>query len=946
MEYLTDFDTDVCCLTETWLKKGDSSKISEIKELGFNIQCKSRTGRGGGVAIVYKKNLKLTRQNSRTYGSFEHIESVVESSNQGLLRICCVYRSGTAGRANISDFCEDFDDYLGHLIHLPGKLIITGDFNIHMEDPQNTDTKRFQSVLFQHNLIQHVSESTHICDGILDLVLTRNNIADNINISNLQVVKTVTSSDHYFVGFTCTFPIEKNHDRVVVSGRCIKNIDLDNFKVDLMNSDLNNPALYIDASNAMEIYDRELAKALDNHAPLKEFKVKPDQDVWMNSECQKARCARRKLERDNRRMKTDESRNAWSCASKHAEAIINSTRDKYYKEQLEASRHDKKKTYSIVEHLMDRNLTKSLRPTNKSDDVVANEMCVFFKNKIEKIYADIENSPLTLNDSDSNEEECRFRGQLLENFKPISEEELIATITELNKKECENDPIPLKLLLKCLDEVKSILLFIVNDSLATGVFPNSLKEALVRPAIKDQNGDCNEYKNYRPISNLTFVSKIIEKTVHNQLCVHLNTHKLHAQNQSGYRSDHSCETATLAVYNDLLCVSDAKNKVILLLLDLSAAFDTVCHERLVWKLKEQFGVAGNVLNWFSSYLSNRSFSVSIGKHKSERCFIRIGVPQGSILGPILFILYTKGLEKIARKHGFWIHLYADDTQLYIEFNPLFHDLTNIESKIIDCLEEIKNWMIQNKLKLNENKTETLIVQTRNNFQSWSVDSISLSNSESIVPSNAVKSLGVLFDEYLTFESHISSVVQSCNIQLRNLRAVASKLDFDLKKQLIHCLVFSKLDYCNALLYGLPGCQQKRLQKVQNSCVRFLFGRRIRKWDSVKPYLKEAHFLPVKQRIDFKIALLTFKCINNIAPDYLKKCIKLKEQPTKLLRNDGDYFLLNVPPIPNYKRTDRSFSYASPNVWNSLPYHLRTCSNISLFKKQLKTFLFEQAFEHV
>ena len=151
---------------------------------------------------------------------------------------------------------------------------------------------------------------------------------------------------------------------------------------------------------------------------------------------------------------------------------------------------------------------------------------------------------------------------------------------------------------------------------------------------------------------------------------------------------------------------------------------------------------------------------------------------------------------------------------------------------------------------------------------------------------------------------------------------------------------------NALLYGLLGCQQKILQKVQNSCVRFLFGRRIRKWDSVKPYLKEAHFLPVKQRIDFKIALLTFKCINNIAPDYLKKCIKLKEQPTKLLRNDEDYFLLNVPPIPNYKRTDRSFSYASPSVWNSLPYHLRTCSNISLFKKQLKTFLFEQAFEHV
>ena len=129
----------------------------------------------------------------------------------------------------------------------------------------------------------------------------------------------------------------------------------------------------------------------------------------------------------------------------------------------------------------------------------------------------------------------------------------------------------------------------------------------------------------------------------------------------------------------------------------------------------------------------------------------------------------------------------------------------------------------------------------------------------------------------------------------------------------------------------------------NSCVRFLFGIKINKWDSVKPYLKAAHFLPVKQRIDFKIALTTYKCINNIAPEYLKQCIQVKEQPLRYLRNDEDYFLLQTPSVPNYVRTERSFSHAGPSVWNSPPYNFRTITDITVFKKQLKTYLFEVAF---
>ena len=141
-ELLLDAKIDVCLLTETWLRKGDSSKIAEIKQLGYNIHHQSRAGRGGGVAIAFKKHLNFTKRVTNKYKSFELIECVISSGNNNVLRLCCIYRTCTAKTSNVPDFCEDFDDYLESLVHLPGKVIIAGDFNIHTENDNNPDTRR------------------------------------------------------------------------------------------------------------------------------------------------------------------------------------------------------------------------------------------------------------------------------------------------------------------------------------------------------------------------------------------------------------------------------------------------------------------------------------------------------------------------------------------------------------------------------------------------------------------------------------------------------------------------------------------------------------------------------------------------------------------------------------------------------------------------------------
>ena len=209
--------------------------------------------------------------------------------------------------------------------------------------------------------------------------------------------------------------------------------------------------------------------------------------------------------------------------------------------------------------------------------------------------------------------------------------------------------------------------------------PSSFKKSIIVPLLKKPSLDAEVLKHYRPVSNLAFISKIIEKTVVLQLNHHLSTNNLFETYQSAYRRLHSTETALLKVQNDILIALDNKQAVVLLLLDLSAAFDTVCHTTLLKLLKSRYGITGKVLTWMESYLTNRCQAVMINNHISSSRDLSFGVPQGSVLGPTLFSLYIAPMTDIIRQHGLEYHLYADDTQMYLTFNPVNEDLSTIKS---------------------------------------------------------------------------------------------------------------------------------------------------------------------------------------------------------------------------------------------------------------------------
>jgi hypothetical protein len=324
----------------------------------------------------------------------------------------------------------------------------------------------------------------------------------------------------------------------------------------------------------------------------------------------------------------------------------------------------------------------------------------------------------------------------------------------------------------------------------------------------------------------------------------------------------------------------------MLLLDLSAAFDTVDHEILLKRLNTRFGIAGKALKWFNSYLSDRIQCVSINDFSSEALQLDCGVPQGSVLGPLLYLLYTSPVADILRQHKMSFHLYADDTQLYIPFSCNDNLSLNDSMKLIEsCLSDINTWMTTNKLKLNQDKTELLFFSSKYSPQKI-LPSLQF-GSEIIKPSTHARNIGVIFDTHLTMARHINNICKSSFYHLRNIAKIRKFISFQTTETLVHSFVSSKLDNCNSLLLGLPNKLLEKLQFVQNAAAKVITLSR--KQEHVTPILINLHWLPMKSRIEYKTLLLTFKALHGLSPVYIQDLIS-RYKPKRNLRSSSQLLL--------------------------------------------------------
>ena len=575
----------------------------------------------------------------------------------------------------------------------------------------------------------------------------------------------------------------------------------------------------------------------------------------------------------------------------------------------------------------------SCLPSSNSYKDLADKFGIFYRDKVKNIRSSIEEKlskqavypPIQFVTSSS------FSG-----FCPVTADLLLDTITGMNKKVSSTDPIPLPFVKQHLPIFLPMILDIVNASLITGIFPDELKHANVSPILKEKSMDSEVHGNFRPVSSLPFLSKVIEKVVHVQFSSYLNENNLIPKNQSAYLQKHSCETALCKVTSDIQGMLSQRKAVILVQLDLSAAFDTIDHATLIQLLELKFGVTGMVLQFFKSYLSGRTFSVKIKHVKGVRMLLVYGVPQGSILGPLLFIIYISDLPTIVSRHGVSSHYYADDAQLYLEFDPHVNFTSSME-KIKTCLSDVDFWMLSKYLKLNVGKTEVLYITRPQDSALYSNLSVTIGNKLYLSSSSdSARSLGAYIDGTLSMSKMVNNCVSACSLSLKKLKTIRYGLPVEARILLVKSFILSKMDYCNVLYCTLTTGQVRQLETVLRKSVRFIYN--LKRQDSVTAYMKQVHFLPVDFRIKYKSCMFVYKIINGLAPSYLDNFVTQAIPAEYNLRSNLDNLKLQ-----HTQDGVKTIKHHMIKNWNCLPFNIRSSTSINTFKRNLKTHYFNIAF---
>ncbi len=456
-------------------------------------------------------------------------------------------------------------------------------------------------------------------------------------------------------------------------------------------------------NDCVSCYNDTLNSLLEKHAPLKHKSItlRPKAD-WYNSVIDDAKRQKRRLEHKWLKSGSRDDEASYRDQCNKLTSLINDTKASFYNNKVTEAGQDQKKLFGLINKLFHKSSDKKL-PSHDNTLELCNKFSDFFITKIDKIREGF--APTSIGETFY--EDKPFTGTLMFNFKAVTSRQIREILMNAPNKQCSLDPIPTNILKKCADALIPLITLIVNLSLGAGYMPRDLKKALLTPLIKKITDDPEVLQSFRPISNLPFLSKIIERVVTDQLISHLTDNDLNEIFQSSYKRLHSTETALNCVVDDVLRGIDNRKCALLLVFDISAGFDTVDHNILLKRLHDSIGLRGFVFNWFKSYLSDREQAVSIDGIESSSRPLKFGVPQGSVLGPILFNIYIMPLANLIRKHGIPFHLYADDSQKYAIFD--MKDYAQTVSKLESLAQDIRVWFHANRLKGNDSKTEVMLI---------------------------------------------------------------------------------------------------------------------------------------------------------------------------------------------------------------------------------------------
>jgi hypothetical protein len=587
--------------------------------------------------------------------------------------------------------------------------------------------------------------------------------------------------------------------------------------------------------------------------------------------------------------------------------------------------HDKpKKLWHELNKALGRGKVKTL-PKKEPPKETAEKFNLFFDRKVQDVHDSLPPAATTMPVVEPSTDNPPDQSDYLNSFILASEKEIKDIIKSSPRKSDVADPIPTWLLLVHLETLLPAITVVVNCALVYGM-PTVCKHAIIRPSLKKKGTDPEALGNYRPVSILPYISKVIERVIAARLSKHLETNSLLDSQQSAYRPAHSCETALASVMNDLLLAIDDRKVAVLALFDLSAAFDTVDHGLLSHALRKVH-ICDQAHSWLVDYLSHRTQSVIIENYTSSPSPLLSGVPQGSVIGPVLFCIYLNGIGRILQRSNTKYKIYADDIQLCTVADP------NMVSSAINTIQEVAmdlcTWLSLRKLKMKEEKTDLMVVASKRILKRLKLPTAVRICGSDIPLSHVLRNLGFHMDESLSLSHHVARICGAAFAYLRTIGRLRNCLPLQVRLSAIHALVTSRIIFCAPLLYGMNKSHLQQLQRVLNASVRVTFGKKRR--ENVDDIMKTLAWLPVEHLITSRLLHLVHRALHTGSPYYLSELLRLYN-PSRQLRS-SDTRLLEVPPVRTGSG-ERAFSRAAPLLWNNLPNEIRLIDGPRKFRVEL------------
>ena len=511
-------------------------------------------------------------------------------------------------------------------------------------------------------------------------------------------------------------------------------------------------------------------------------------------------------------------------------------------------------------------------------------------------------------------------------FKSVDQSEIAKILYHINSSKASGfDDIPGIFLKDGSDIISKQISDIFNLSVLLGKFPSQCKIAKVRPIFK--KGSRLEAVNYRPISLLPLISKVFEKCIHDQLQKYVTDFNIIYKFQSGFRSDFSADTCLSYMHNTILQGMDKGEYTGMVLIDLQKAFDTIDHQILLSKLK-LLGLSESAISWIKSYLTDRSTFVEIEGIRSHKRDSKCGVPQGSILGPLLFLLYVNDMSQ-AVTCG--LSLYADDSCLTVTHK----NINYIEETLNSNLSSLCDWLVDNKLSIHLGKTQSILFGTPNKLGKTS--NLNIMYATQIIEQKLkVMYLGVILDNNLTGRSMAENILSKLNNKLRFLYRKQKYLDKETRRLLCNSLIQPHYDFaCSSWFPLLTKDMKKRFQISQNKLIRFCLNLGSRESINLTRF-REINWLPVEERVNQCICSLVYKFLNNNVPDYIRDILNIKEKNHKT-RNPN----MLTRPFCSTKKGEKAISHQGPKLWEGIPIDLKSKLNITSFKHEFKNHLLKK-----